>query len=69
MLLSPFLDLTLTSESLRYNRKHDALLSIETLETGIEYYVPPSIDRGDPEVSPLFDDLPDLPPNLSSGGF
>ncbi|WP_104500729.1 alpha/beta hydrolase [Acinetobacter indicus] len=68
MLLSPFLDLTLTSESIRYNRKHDALLSIETLETGIQYYVPPSVDRGDPRVSPLFDDLTDLPPTLVQVG-
>ncbi len=36
VLMSPFLDLTLSSESLRYNRKHDALLSIEALEAGIE---------------------------------
>ena len=61
MLLSPFLDLTLTSESLRYNSKHDALLSIETLETGIDYYVPPELDRADPQISPLFDDLHELP--------
>ncbi|MCP5775115.1 alpha/beta hydrolase fold domain-containing protein, partial [Klebsiella pneumoniae] len=45
ILLSPLLDLTLTSESLRYNQKHDALLSLETVQTGIEYYVPRSIDR------------------------
>ena len=32
ILMSPFLDLTLTSDSLRYNAKHDALLSIEALE-------------------------------------
>lgn len=53
ILLSPFLDLTLTSESLRYNQKHDALLSIETLKTGIQYYVPSAMDRGDPEISPF----------------
>lgn len=40
MLLSPFLDLTLTSESLRYNEKLDALLSVEALETGISFYLP-----------------------------
>ncbi|MCO8072948.1 alpha/beta hydrolase [Acinetobacter lwoffii] len=62
ILLSPLLDLTLTSESLRYNQKHDALLSLETVQTGIEYYVPRSIDRGDPEVSPFFADLTGLPP-------
>lgn len=52
MLLSPFLDLTLTSESLRFNQKHDALLSIETLETGIDYYVPKAMDKSHPAISP-----------------
>lgn len=62
ILLSPLLDLTLTSESLRYNQKHDALLSLDTLETGIDYYVPPGIERGDAGVSPYFADLSSLPP-------
>jgi len=68
MLLSPFLDLTLTSESLRYNQKHDALLSIETLETGIDYYVPKSMDTSHPSISPLFADLTGLPPTLVQVG-
>lgn len=62
ILLSPLLDLTLTSESLRYNQKHDALLSLDTLETGIDYYVPLGIERGDARVSPYFADLSSLPP-------
>lgn len=68
ILLSPFLDLTLTSESLRFNQKHDALLSIEALETGIDYYLPKKIDRGDPRVSPVFEDLTGLPPTLIQVG-
>ncbi|MCJ8160875.1 alpha/beta hydrolase [Acinetobacter zhairhuonensis] len=68
ILLSPFLDLTLTSESLRFNQKHDALLSIEALETGIAYYLPKEIDRGDPRVSPVFEDLTGLPPTLIQVG-
>ena len=68
MLMSPFLDLTLTSESLRYNQKHDALLSIELLERGIAYYLPATMDRADPQVSPLFDDLSGLPPTLVQVG-
>lgn len=68
ILLSPFLDLSLTSESIRYNRQLDALLSIEALETGIEYYLPKQIDSADPLVSPLFDDLSDLPPTLVQVG-
>ncbi|OAL77235.1 esterase [Acinetobacter sp. SFB] len=68
MLLSPFLDLSLSSESLRYNRKHDALLSIETLEAGIDYYLPKSVDAADPAISPLFADLSGLPPILVQVG-
>ena len=68
ILLSPFLDLTLTSESLRYNAQHDALLSIETLETGINYYVPKNMDKSDPTISPLFADLTGLPPILVQVG-
>lgn len=64
MLLCPFLDLTLTSESLRYNQKLDALLSIEALETGISFYLPKNIDKADPFVSPIFGDFKGLPPTL-----
>lgn len=64
MLMSPFLDLTLTSESVRYNQKHDALLSVEVLETGMNHYVPKGMDRSDPALSPIFADLKGLPPTL-----
>lgn len=68
ILMSPFVDLTLTSESLRYNQAHDALLSIDALETGIEYYLQSSVDPSDPEVSPYFADLSGLPPMLIQVG-
>lgn len=68
VLMSPWLDLTLTGESLRYNQKHDALLSIDTLEAGIAYYLPKNYDRAAPEVSPYFDDLTGLPPCLVQVG-
>lgn len=68
MLLSPFLDLTLTSESLRYNQKHDALLSIEALEKGIEYYLPAQQDRAEPTVSPIFAEFEGLNPVLVQVG-
>ena len=68
VLMSPWLDLTLTGESLRYNRVHDALLSIETLEAGTQYYLAPEHDRSAPEVSPYFDDLSGLPPCLVQVG-
>ena len=64
ILMSPFLDLTLTSESLRYNQRHDALLSIDALETGIHYYVPKDIDKSQPALSPIFGNLKGLPPTL-----
>ncbi|SPL68933.1 alpha/beta hydrolase [Acinetobacter stercoris] len=64
MLLCPFLDLTLTSESLRYNQKLDALLSVEALEAGIAYYVPKNLDKSDPLISPIFGDFEGLPPTL-----
>lgn len=62
MLASPFVDLTLTSESIRYNAKLDAMLSPKALKTGIEYYVPRGYELGDEKISPLFADLTDLPP-------
>lgn len=68
ILLSPFLDLTLTSESLRFNKKHDALLSIEALQTGTQYYIGDQIAADDPRVSPIFDDLHGLPPTLVQVG-
>lgn len=68
MLLSPFLDLTLTSESLRYNEKLDALLSVEALETGISFYLPKNIDKSDSFVSPIFGDFAGLPPTLVQVG-
>lgn len=68
ILLSPLLDLTLSSESLRYNRKHDALLSIEVLEKGIDYYLPAQHDRANPMVSPLYAELEGLNPVLIQVG-
>lgn len=69
MLLSPLLDLSLTSESLRYNQQHDALLSLQALETGISYYVPQNADPAAPEYSPLYaDDFTGLPPVLVQVG-
>ena len=64
ILMSPFLDLTLTGESLRYNQKHDALLSIEALESGIDFYVPKHVDRSLPALSPIYGDFEGLPPTL-----
>ena len=64
ILMSPFLDLTLTGESLRYNQKHDALLCTEGLEAGIDFYVPKHLDPSIATISPLFGDFEGLPPTL-----
>lgn len=68
ILMSPFLDLTLSSESLRLNKKHDALLCIEALEAGIDYYLGDSMPKDDPRVSPIFDNLRGLPPTMIQVG-
>jgi acetyl esterase/lipase len=68
ILMSPYLDLTLTSESLRFNQKLDALLSIEALQAGINHYLKEGIQPDDPRVSPLFDDLRGLPRTLVQVG-
>ena len=68
ILMSPFLDLTLSGESLRLNQEHDALLSIEALQAGIQHYLKDAIPADDPRVSPLFDDLSGLPPTMLQVG-
>ena len=68
MLLSPWLDLTLSSPSLRYNRRHDALLSIQALEAGIHFYVGKRLRLDNPQLSPMLDNLTDLPPTLVQVG-
>lgn len=61
LLQSPWLDLTLSSPSLRFNRKHDALLSLEALEAGVKHYLTKHIRRDNPQVSPMLADLTGLP--------
>lgn len=68
VLMSPWLDLTLSGASLRFNQTHDAMLSIECLAIGTEHYLHEEVDRGDARVSPLFDDLSGLPPTLVQVG-
>ena len=68
ILMSPFLDLSLSGKSIRDNQKHDALLSVEALQAGIQHYLSDGIQADDPRVSPLFDDLNGLPPTLVQVG-
>lgn len=69
ILLSPFLDLTLTSDSVRYNKKLDALLSPEFLQRASDAYAPsPAQDNSDPRISPLYANFEGLPPTLVQVG-
>lgn len=68
VLISPFVDLTLSSPSLRFNQTHDALLSLDLLKTGISHYLKYAQQAEDSAVSPLFADLTDLPPLLIQVG-
>lgn len=67
ILMSPFLDLTLSGDSIRLNQKLDAMLNSEFLQRGINYYIG-QYDAGHPLVSPLFADLSNLPPTLVQVG-
>lgn len=68
ILMSPFLDLTLSGESMHINKKLDAMLSPEFLEQGSRYYIGENYALDNPLVSPLFADLSDLPPTLVQVG-
>ena len=75
ILMSPFLDLTLSGESMQMNQKLDAMLNRELLQQGIEYYVGQQAlhnatdnPLAHPALSPLFADLSNLPPTLIQVG-
>lgn len=67
VLLSPWLDLTLTSASIGANARRDPKLSRDWLDrTGHAYAG--ELRRSDPRISPLFADLATLPPTLVQVG-
>lgn len=68
VLLSPWLDLSLSGESLRLNKKHDALLSNEALEDGVKYYITEDTSVDEAYVSPMFGNLKGLPEILVQVG-
>ena len=68
ILMSPWLDLSLTGDSLDLNRKHDALLSNEALEEGIRHYITDDTSVDEAYVSPLFGNLKGLPEILVQVG-
>jgi acetyl esterase/lipase len=66
-LLSPFLDLTLSSESCVTNSTHDPVFTLP-FAVGIRSFYAPSDKQSQPSVSPLFGDFTGLPPLLFQVG-
>lgn len=67
VLISPWLDLTLTSASITGNARRDPMLRRSWLEQSALSYAG-DLRRSDPRVSPLFADLSTLPPTLIQVG-
>lgn len=67
-LVSPWTDLTMSGVSLATKDAVDPLIHKGYLEELADAYVPASIDRRDPTVSPLFSDLHGSPPTLIQVG-
>jgi len=67
ILLSPFVDLTLSLPSVTHNAKRDPMLSANILKRGADAYRG-KLALNDPRISPLFAPLHDLPPLLIQVG-
>jgi acetyl esterase/lipase len=67
ILLSPFIDMTLSSNSIRANRKSDPMLNAAILRRGADAYRG-GLSASDIRVSPLFADLKGLPQTLIQVG-
>jgi len=67
VLISPWLDLTLTSASVAGNARRDPMLRRSWLESAARAYAG-GLRRSDRRVSPLFADLGTLPPTLIQVG-
>jgi hypothetical protein len=61
--MSPWIDLALTSDSIGARAKHDPLLTRDALEDARRLYLGQA-NAKDPRASPLYGDLTDLPPVL-----
>jgi acetyl esterase/lipase len=61
VLLSPWLDLTFSGESMQRNRSSEVMLERPLFESWRDAYVGDA-DASDPAISPLFADLAGLPP-------
>ena len=67
VLLSPFLDLTLSGESARSNARHDPIFTVPFAVGVRDFYAPPET-YSHASVSPLFGDFAGLPPLLFQVG-
>jgi acetyl esterase/lipase len=67
VLLSPWLDLTLSGASISANARRDPMISRAMLEDGGRAHAG-DLRRSDPSVSPLYADLGPLPPTLVQVG-
>ncbi|HTG52455.1 MAG TPA: alpha/beta hydrolase [Candidatus Tectomicrobia bacterium] len=63
-LISPWMDLTMSGETLVSKATVDPLIHKEYLNELADAYLPAGMDRKDPRVSPLYADLRNFPPML-----
>ncbi|MDT3444509.1 MULTISPECIES: alpha/beta hydrolase [unclassified Pseudofrankia] len=66
-LMSPYVDLTLSGETLATKQTLDPLLTLDGLRARVPDYVG-TADAADPYISPIFGDLRELPPLLIQVG-
>jgi acetyl esterase/lipase len=66
-LMSPYVDLTLSGETLAAQREVDPILTPDGLRARVPDYVG-AADASDPYISPIFGDLRELPPLLIQVG-
>ncbi len=67
-LVSPWTDLTMSGETLTTNDAIDPIIHKGYLGELADAYLPVGMDRKDPQISPLYADLKDLPPTLIQVG-
>jgi len=67
VLMSPWLDATLTNPDIKLTEKDDVMMTVERLSSAARAYVG-NADRNDPDISPMFGDLDHLPPMLMQIG-
>jgi epsilon-lactone hydrolase len=67
-LISPWTDLTMSGATLDTKDAVDPIIHKFYLGELADAYVPPSLDRKDPRISPLFADLHGFPPTLIQVG-